>query len=66
MDEYAVTVYSTDDTEENAFWAELCDEQDERDREEYNAHLARKAFSELEDAVGYDKAVEISELFKEK
>lgn len=60
MSEYAVTVYSTDDTERNAELDAMCEEEDKRKWEEYNAHCASKTFNELEDAVGYDLAVELT------
>ena len=57
--EYAVTVYSTDNTAENAARAEACHEKDMQEMAEYNAYCDHQEFQLLEEAVGYDRAVEL-------
>ena len=57
--EYAVTVYSTNDTEQNAALVQACHEEDMQEMAEYNAYCDHQGFQVLEGAVGFDRAVEL-------
>ena len=57
--EYAVTVYSTDNTEQNAALVQACEKEDRQEMAEYNAYCDHLEFQVLEGAVGFDRAVEL-------
>ena len=56
----AITVYSTENVEQNESMRKEADRQDAEHIEEYNQWCDHRVFMELEDAVGYDKAVELT------
>ena len=57
--EYAVTVYSTDNTEQNAALVQACEKEDRQEMAEYNAYCDHQGFQVLEGAFGFDRAVEL-------
>ena len=61
----AMTVYSTDDVEKNKLMREKVEEQERIEMEERyvleQLHYDSQVFRELEDAVGYDRAVELTD-----
>ena len=61
----AMTVYSTDDVEKNKLMREKVEEQERIEMEERyvleQLHYDSQVFRELEDAVGYDRALELTD-----
>ena len=63
-----ITVYSTEDVKKNKLMRKKVEEQDrieakEREIEE-QLHYDYQVFSELEDAVGYDRALELTDYLR--
>jgi len=61
----SMTVYSTDDVQKNKLMREKVEEQERIEMEERyvleQLHYDSQVFRELEDAVGYDRAVELTD-----
>ena len=61
----AMTVYSTDDVEKNKLMREKVEEQERIEMEERyvleQLHYDYEVFSEIADAVGYDRALELTD-----
>jgi hypothetical protein len=62
--EDAVTAYSTDDVEKNKLLREKVAKQEQLEIDTYNQsvedHYDQRDFMDLEDAFGYDRAVELT------
>ena len=61
----AMTVYSTDDVEKNKLMRESVEKQERIEMEERSVleqlHYDYEVFSEIADAVGYDRALELTD-----
>ena len=61
----SMTVYSTDEVQKNKLMREKVEEQERIEMEERyglgQLHYDSQVFRELEDAVGYDRAVELTD-----